>query len=107
MTTASRAPGRVALATHLPVMFTTWRNRCWTLSRELPEHPHLLAGAGRLPAEICQRATDGCLGQVDAFEDAVDRSDSPGRTGPASSSRSAARRLPMAELRRTAGICPP
>ncbi len=42
------------------------------VAHELHERPDLLAGAGSLLADIGQRAADGFLGQVDAFDDAFD-----------------------------------
>ena len=102
---------RVALAPHLLVTVHDAEEPMLDgLSRELPERPYLLTGAGSLLAEVCQRAADGFLGQVDAFEDAFDRLEDSVLAGEDRARdvfqlrrRLHALRLTMAELRRTAG----
>lgn len=79
------------------------------LANDLPERPDLLATAETLLAELFQRAADGFLGQVDAYEDTFDGLedsvlDGHDRAHEVFTLRRKLRglRLNMADLRRTA-----
>lgn len=77
---------------------------------DLPDRPYLLASPSALLAELCQRAADGFLEQVDGYDDAFDQLEDSVLTG-----QDRARhvfslrrqlhslRLTIAEMRRTAG----
>ncbi len=77
---------------------------------DLPDRPYLLGSPSALLAELCQRAADGFLEQVDAYDDAFDQLEDSVLTG-----QDRARhvfslrrqlhslRLTIAEMRRTAG----